>query len=111
MYYLNETLPSLPHCFVFSTQKTSLLTHLQYTDVIDSLPPPDRPRAVHVRTKLLAQQKDLQGLVHSKPRVEEQSLNAMDVMKTLASHHNVDEPTAIAIVDGVKGCKSLLRSQ
>ncbi|KAJ5096285.1 hypothetical protein NUU61_005641 [Penicillium alfredii] len=84
----------------------------EYADVIGSLPPPDRSRALHTRTKLLNQQKELQqGLVHSKPRVEEQSLNSMDVMKTLASHHNVDESTTMAIVDGVKGFKALLRSQ
>jgi hypothetical protein len=35
----------------------------------------------------------------------------MDVIKTLVAHQNVDENTFLAIKDGVKGCKSLLRSQ
>ncbi|KAJ5312938.1 hypothetical protein PENANT_c018G11013 [Penicillium antarcticum] len=84
----------------------------EYSDVIETLPPQDRPRALDVRTKLLAQQEEYrQGLVHSKPRVEEQPLNSKDVIKTLVAHQNVDENTTAAIKDGVKGCKSLLRSQ
>ncbi|CAG8366037.1 unnamed protein product [Penicillium salamii] len=35
----------------------------------------------------------------------------MDVIKTLVAHQNVDENTFLAIKNGVKGCKSLLRSQ
>ncbi|CAI7633760.1 unnamed protein product [Penicillium crustosum] len=84
----------------------------QYTDVIEILPPQDRHRAFDVQNKLLAQQEEYrQGLVHSKPRVEEQPLNSMDVIKTLVAHQNVDENTFLAIKNGVKGCKSLLRSQ
>ncbi|KAJ5413399.1 hypothetical protein N7465_005704 [Penicillium sp. CMV-2018d] len=84
----------------------------QYTDVIEILPPQDRHRAFDVQNKLLAQQEEYrQGLVHSKPRVEEQPLNSMDVIKTLVAHQNVDENTFLAIKHGVKGCKSLLRSQ
>ncbi|KGO77128.1 hypothetical protein PITC_023700 [Penicillium italicum] len=84
----------------------------EYTDVIEILPPQDRHRAFDVQNKLLAQQEEYrQGLVHSKPRVEEQPLNSMDVIKTLVAHQNVDESTFSAIKNGVKGCKSLLRSQ
>ncbi|KAK9860222.1 hypothetical protein MYU51_010617 [Penicillium brevicompactum] len=84
----------------------------EYTDVIETLPPQDRPHALDVQTKLLAQQEEFrQGLVHSKPRVEEQPLKPMDVIKTLVAHQNVDENTSLAIKNGVKGCKSLLRSQ
>lgn len=80
--------------------------------MIETLPPQDRPRALDVQSKLLVQQDEYrQGLVHSKPRVEEQPLNSMDVIKTLVAHQNVDENTFSAIKDGVKGCKSLLRSQ
>lgn len=35
----------------------------------------------------------------------------MDVIKTLVAHQNVDENTSLAIKNGVKGFKSLLRSQ
>lgn len=85
---------------------------MQYTDVIDTLPLKDRPQALEVQTKLLAQQKGFrQGLVHSKLRVEEQPLNYMDVINTLVAHENVDDKTFLAIKNGVKGCKSLLRSQ
>ncbi|KGO43071.1 hypothetical protein PEX2_024140 [Penicillium expansum] len=84
----------------------------EYTDVIEILPPQDRHRAFDVQNKLLVQQEEYrQGLVHSKPRVEEQPLNSMDVIKTLVAHQNVDENTLSAIKNGVKGCKSLLRSQ
>lgn len=80
--------------------------------MIEILPPQDRHRAFDVQNKLLAQQEEYrQGLVHSKPRVEEQPLNSMDVIKTLVAHQNVDENTFLAIKNGVKGCKSLLRSQ
>lgn len=65
---------------------------------------------MEVQARLLDQQKELcLGLVHDKPRVEEQSLNSMEVIKTLVSHQNVDENTTRAIVDGVKGYKALLR--
>lgn len=84
----------------------------QYTDVIEILPPQDRHRAFDVQNKLLAHQEEYrQGLVHSKPRVEEQPLNSMDVIKTLVAHQNVDENTFLAIKNGVKGYKSLLRAQ
>ncbi|KAG0153040.1 hypothetical protein PDIDSM_1999 [Penicillium digitatum] len=84
----------------------------EYTDVINILPPQDRHRASDVQNKLLAQLEDYrQGLVHSKPRVEEEPLNSMHVIKTLAAHQNVDENTFSAIRNGVKGCKYLLRSQ
>ncbi|OGE49978.1 hypothetical protein PENARI_c019G05836 [Penicillium arizonense] len=84
----------------------------EYSNVIETLPPQDRPRALDVHTKLLAQQEEYhQGLVHSKLQVEEQPLNSKDVIKTLVAHQNVDENTTAAIKDGVKGCKSLLRSQ
>ena len=80
--------------------------------MIETLPPQDRPRALDIQSKLLVQQDEYrQGLVHSKPRIEEQPLNSMDVIKTLVAHQNVDENTFSAIKDGVKGCKSLLRSQ
>lgn len=80
--------------------------------MIETLPPQDRPRALDVQSKLLAQQKEYrQGLVHSKLRMEDQPLNSMDVIKTLVAHQNVDEITFSAIKNGVKGCKSLLRSQ
>jgi hypothetical protein len=83
----------------------------QYTNVTRLLPPQDRPHAMEVQQRLLDQQKELcEGLVHSKPPVEEQSLNSMEIMKTLVSHQNVDENTMRAIVDGVKGYKALLRS-
>lgn len=85
---------------------------MQYTTLIEALPPQDRPRALEVQSKLLAQQEEYrQGLVHSKPQVEEQPLNSMDVIKTLVAHQNVDENTFSAIKNGVKGCKALLRSQ
>lgn len=65
---------------------------------------------MEVQARLLDQQKELcLGLVHNKPPVEEQSLNSMEVIKTLVSHQNVDENTTRAIVDGVKGYKALLR--
>ncbi|KAJ5262424.1 hypothetical protein N7534_005378 [Penicillium rubens] len=98
-------------------RQNELLLHMdnvfkQYTDVIEILPPQDRHRAFDVQTKLLEQKEEYrQGLVHSKPRVEEQPLNSMDVIKTLVAHQNVDENTFLAIKNGVKGCKSLLRSQ
>ena len=61
--------------------------------------------------RLLDQQKQLcLGLVRHKPRIEEQSLNSMDVIKTLVAHQNVDETATQAIADGVKGYKALLRS-
>ncbi|KAJ5698222.1 hypothetical protein N7462_000227 [Penicillium macrosclerotiorum] len=83
----------------------------QYTNVTRQLAPQDRPHAMEVQQRLLDQQKILcQGLVHNKPPVEEQSLNSMEVIKTLVSHQNVDENTTRAIVDGVKGYKALLRS-
>ncbi|CAG8220839.1 unnamed protein product [Penicillium olsonii] len=41
----------------------------------------------------------------------EQPLKSMDVIKTLVAHQNVDENTFLAIKNGVKGFKSLLRSQ
>lgn len=66
---------------------------------------------MEVQQRLLDQQKQLcEGLVHGKPPVEEQSLNSMEIMKTLVSHQNVDENSMRAIVDGVKGYKALLRS-
>ncbi|KAJ9484078.1 hypothetical protein VN97_g9302 [Penicillium thymicola] len=84
----------------------------QYTDVIEILPPQDRHRAFNVQNKLREQQEEYrQGLVHNKPRVAEQPLNSMDVIKTLVAHQNVDENTFLAIKNGVKGCKYLLRSQ
>lgn len=43
--------------------------------------------------------------------VETQSLSSTDVIKTLTNNDNVDENTLKAIVAGIKGCKSLLRSQ
>lgn len=65
---------------------------------------------MEVQARLLDQQKELcLDLVHNKPRVEEQSLNAMEVIKTLISHQNVDGNTTRAIVDGVKAYKTLLR--
>lgn len=65
---------------------------------------------MEVQARLLDQQKELcLGLVHNKPRVEEQSLNSMEVMKTLVSHQNVDENATRTIADGVKGYKALLR--
>ncbi|OOQ87558.1 hypothetical protein PEBR_15574 [Penicillium brasilianum] len=83
----------------------------QYTNVTRLLPPQDRPHAMEVQQRLLDQQKQLcEGLVLSKPPVEEQSLNSMEIMKTLVSHQNVDENTMRAIVNGVKGYKALLRS-
>jgi len=83
----------------------------QYTNVTRQVPPQDRPHAMEMQQRLLDQQKELcLGLVH-KPRVEEQSLNSMEVIKTLVSHQNVDENATRAIVDGVKGYKALLRSQ
>lgn len=83
----------------------------QYTNVIRQVPLQDRPHAMEVQQRLLDQQKELcLGLVHT-PRVEEQSLNSMEVIKTLVSHENVDENATRAIVDGVKGYKALLRSQ
>ncbi|KAJ5431898.1 hypothetical protein N7445_008396 [Penicillium cf. griseofulvum] len=98
-------------------RQNELLQHMdnvfkEYTDVIEILPPQDRHHAQDVQFKLFAQQEEYrQGLVHSKPRVEEQPLNSMDVIKTLVAHQNVDENTFSAIKNGVKGCKSLLRSQ
>ncbi|KAI2733555.1 hypothetical protein CBS147332_570 [Penicillium roqueforti] len=98
-------------------RQNELLQHMdnvfkEYTDVIEILPPQDRHRAFDVQNKLLAQQEEYhQGLVHSKPQVMEQPLNSMDVIKTLVAHQNVDENTFSAIKNGVKGCKSLLRSQ
>ncbi|KAJ5175533.1 uncharacterized protein N7482_001410 [Penicillium canariense] len=84
---------------------------LQYTNVTRLLSPQDRPHAMEVQQRLLDQQKQLcQGLVHNKPPVEEQSLNSMEIMKTLVSHQNVDENSMRAILDGVKGYKALLRS-
>ncbi|KAJ5121157.1 uncharacterized protein N7515_009118 [Penicillium bovifimosum] len=83
----------------------------EYSEVIDILPPKDRPHALDIQSKLLAQTEEYrQGLVHSKPPVEEQLLNSMDVINTLVAHQNVDEITFSAIKNGVKGCKSLLRS-
>ncbi|KAJ5951755.1 uncharacterized protein N7479_010168 [Penicillium vulpinum] len=98
-------------------RQNELLQHMdnvfkEYTNVIEILPPQDRHHAQDVQFKLFAQQEEYrQGLVHSKPRVEEQPLNSMDVIKTLVSHQNVDENTLSAIKNGVKGCKHLLRSQ
>lgn len=67
---------------------------------------------MEVQAKLLDQQKELcQGPAHNKPRVEEQSLNSMDVIKTLESHQNVDENASRAILDGVKAYKALLRHE
>lgn len=67
---------------------------------------------MEVQQRLLDQQKELcLGLVHNKPRIEEQSLNSMHVIKTLVSHQNVDETATKAIAAGVKGYKALLRSQ
>ncbi|KAJ5108715.1 hypothetical protein N7456_005390 [Penicillium angulare] len=84
----------------------------QYTSVTRQLPPQDRPQAMENQQRLLDQQKELcLGLVHSKSRIEEQSLNSMDVIKTLVSHQNVDENATRAIAAGVKGYKALLRSQ
>ncbi|KAJ5659062.1 hypothetical protein N7507_005513 [Penicillium longicatenatum] len=84
----------------------------QYTNVTRQLPPQDRPHAMEVQQRLLDQQKELcLGLVHNKPRIEEQSLNSMHVIKTLVSHQNVDETATRAIVAGVKGYKALLRTQ
>ncbi|KAJ6018125.1 hypothetical protein N7451_001504 [Penicillium sp. IBT 35674x] len=84
----------------------------QYTNVTRQLPPQDRPHAMEVQQRLLDQQKELcLGLVHNKPRIEEQSLNSMHVIKTLVSHQNVDENATRAIVAGVKGYKALLRTQ
>ncbi|OQE29800.1 hypothetical protein PENSTE_c002G01064 [Penicillium steckii] len=84
----------------------------QYTAVTRLLPPQDRPHAMEVQQRLLDQQKELcLGLVQHKPPVEEQSLNSMDVIKTLVSHQNVDEPAFRAIVDGVKGYKALVRTK
>ncbi|KAF7722121.1 Uncharacterized protein PECH_005776 [Penicillium ucsense] len=66
---------------------------------------------MEIQQRLLDQQKELcEGLVQSKPAVEEQSLNSMEIMKTLVSHQNVDENSMRAIVDGIRGYKSLLRS-
>lgn len=65
---------------------------------------------MEVQARLLGQQKELcQGLAHNKPRAEEQSLNSMEVIKTLESHQNVDENATRAILDGVKGYRALLR--
>ncbi|CAI7638834.1 unnamed protein product [Penicillium glandicola] len=98
-------------------RQNELLQHMdnvfkEYTNVIEILPPQDRHRALDVQSKLLDRQEEYrQGLVHSKPRLEEQPLNSMDVIKTLVAHQNVDENTLSAIKNGVKGCKSLLRYQ
>ncbi|KAJ5558098.1 hypothetical protein N7535_009585 [Penicillium sp. DV-2018c] len=98
-------------------RQNELFQHLddvykQYSEVIDILPPQDRPHALDIQSKLLAQKEEYrQGLVHSKPPVEEQLLNPADVIKTLLAHQNVDEITFSAIKKGIKGCKSLLRSQ
>lgn len=82
----------------------------QYTAVTRQLSPQDKPHAMEVQQRLLDQQKQLcLGLVQQKSPVEEQSLNSMDVIKTLVSHQNVDETAFRAIVDGVKGYKALLR--
>ncbi|KAJ6151833.1 hypothetical protein N7470_006961 [Penicillium chermesinum] len=84
----------------------------QYTNVTRQLAPQDKPHAMEVQQRLLDQQKELSlGLVHNKSRIEEQSLNSMDVIKTLVSHQNVDENATRAIVAGVKGYKALLRTQ
>ncbi|KAJ5605102.1 hypothetical protein N7510_010256 [Penicillium lagena] len=45
------------------------------------------------------------------PSVETESLSSADVIKTLTGNANVDENTLKTIVAGIKGCKSLLRSQ
>ncbi|EPS30897.1 hypothetical protein PDE_05850 [Penicillium oxalicum 114-2] len=83
----------------------------QYTNVTRLLPAQDRPRAMEVQQRLLDQQKELcEGLVQSKPAVEEQSLNSMEIMKTLVSHQNVDENSMRAIVDGIRGYKALVRA-
>lgn len=67
---------------------------------------------MEVQQRLLDEQKELSlGLAHNKTRIEEQSLNSMDVIKTLVSHQNVDENATQAIVAGVKGYKALLRTQ
>ncbi|KAJ5109769.1 hypothetical protein N7532_002414 [Penicillium argentinense] len=84
----------------------------EYSTVTRQLAVQDRPHAMEVQQRLLDQQKQLcLGLVHNKPPVEEQSLNSMDVIKTLVSHQNVDETAFRAILDGVKGYKALIRSQ
>lgn len=65
---------------------------------------------MEVQARLLDHQKELcSGLVNNNSPVEEQSLNSMKVIKSLVSHQNVDENTARAIVDGVKGYKALFR--
>ncbi|KAJ5731008.1 uncharacterized protein N7483_005516 [Penicillium malachiteum] len=84
----------------------------QYTNVTRKLPLQDRPHAMEVQQGLLDQQKELcLGLVHNKSSIDEQSLNSMDVIKTLVAHQNVDETATRAIAAGVKGYKALLRSQ
>ncbi|KAJ5622000.1 hypothetical protein N7528_005232 [Penicillium herquei] len=84
----------------------------QYTNVTRKLLPQDRPHAMEVQQGLLDQQKELcLGLVHNKSSIDEQSLNSMDVIKTLVAHQNVDETATRAIAAGVKGYKALLRSQ
>jgi hypothetical protein len=111
MYYLTEIYPCLSFCLTTCSYVNADLHSLQFTKVTRQVPPQDRPHAMEVQQRLLDQQKELcLGLVQ-KPRVEEQSLNSMEVIKTLVSHQNVDENATRAIVEGVKGYKALLRSQ
>lgn len=108
MYYLMRLIALL--LCISHTYKMDA-NEVQYTDVVHKLPEQDRPRAQNVREKMIAQQKQFsQGLVHNNPR-EEKSPNSMAVIKTLRQRQNVDENTFMAIVDGIKGCRSLLRSQ
>lgn len=109
MYYLTEI--SLSLVLTTGSYVDANSHSLQYTNATRQVPPQDRPHVMEVQQRLLDQQKELcLGLAH-KPRVEEQSLNSMEVIKTLVSHQNVDENATRAIADGVKGYKALLRSQ
>ncbi|KAJ5895543.1 hypothetical protein N7495_007234 [Penicillium taxi] len=83
----------------------------EFTNVTRQLAPHDRPHAMDIQQRLLDEQKELCLGVQSKPRIEEQSLNSMDVIKTLVSHQNVDENAIQAIMAGIKGYKAMLRSQ
>ncbi|KAJ5180807.1 hypothetical protein N7492_004017 [Penicillium capsulatum] len=82
----------------------------QLTSVVNQLPLEERPQAKEAHQMLLDRQTELcDGFVPDKPRIEERSLNSMEVIKTLAAHQNVDGTTIRAIVDGIKGYKTLFR--
>lgn len=63
---------------------------------------------METQRNLLDRQTELcKVVVHNRPPIEEQSLNSMEVIKTLAAHQNVDGIAIRAIVDGIKGYKAL----